>query len=76
MKNLAVFSCFKYAVCLCLLAAFAVCISGCAGAGETAGEVRDRHGAIMRTQLHMVQDDVDAVILLDRSSRLTDKLTR
>ena len=76
MKNLAVYSCFRNVVCICLFAAFAVCLCGCGGAGETAGEVKDRHGAIMRTQMHMIQDDVDAVILLDRPTRLTDKLTR
>ena len=76
MKKLNTFYCFKCAVCLCLFAAILVSISGCAGTGETASEVRDRHKTIMKSELRMVQDDVDAVLLLDKPTRLSDKLTR
>ena len=76
MKKLTTFYCFKCAVCLCLVSAILICISGCAGAGETSSEVRDRHKTIMRSDLHMIQDDVDAVLLLDKPTKLSDKLTR
>ena len=76
MKKLTTFYCFKCAVCLCLVSAILICISGCAGAGETASEVRDRHKTVMKSGLRMVQDDVDAVLLLDKPTRLSDKLTR
>ncbi len=76
MKNITNFYYFKCVVCLCLCSAVLICISGCAGAGETASEVRDRQITVMKSGLKMVQDDVDAVWLLDKPTKLSDKLTR
>jgi len=76
MKNLTNFCGFKRAVCLCLLFAVIICISGCTGAGETKSEVRDRHMTNMKSGLKMIQDDVDAILLLDKPTKLSDKLTR
>lgn len=76
MKKLNIFYCFKCAVCLCLISAILICVSGCAGAGETASEVRDRHKTVVKSGLRMVQDDVDAFLLIDRPTKLSDKLTR
>ena len=76
MKKLNAFYCLRCTVCLCIVSAILICLSGCAGAGETASEVRDRHKTVMKSGLRMVQDDVDALLLIDKPTKLSDKLTR
>ena len=51
-------------------------LSGCAAPGRTAAEVNQRHRTTIQNDLWQVQDDVDAVFLLDRPSRLSDKMVR
>ena len=61
-------------LCVCV----AVCISGCMsqGAGETKAEIERRHDRVIKTGKHEIQDDLDAYLLLDRPTRLTDKFVR
>ncbi len=63
--------------CFCILCATALCLSGCfKAAGETASEVHQRQMRIINTSRRQMQDDIDAVLLLDRPSRLNDKVIR
>ena len=65
---------------LCVLFVVASLQSGCSwfnGApGETKAEVQERHKVIVKTQKQQIQDDWDAVLLLNKSSRLSDKYVR
>ena len=65
---------FLFAILIGSLAAF----SGCAQAtpGETAREVHIRRVGVVKTNWLEMQDDIDAVLMLDKPSRLSDKLIR
>lgn len=71
---------FKYVgvmFCFCILCATALCLPGCfKGAGETTGEIHQRHMRVITTSRRQMQDDIDAVLLLDRPSKLSDKVIR
>jgi len=75
MKN-TVSNYINAAFCLCVCLSMCVCLWGCRGAGETASEVNIRHKHIIRTNTSMIQDDVDALMLLDKPSKLSDKMVR
>jgi hypothetical protein len=49
------------------------CSSGWNYPGETAAEGHRRHKRVVRTNMEMMRADIDAVLLLDRPSLLTDK---
>jgi hypothetical protein len=52
-------------------------VSGCmAGAGETKAEVARRHSHIMKSNMRLMQDDIDAVLMLDNVSKASDKFVR
>ena len=51
-------------------------LSGCAAPGRTKAEVNQRHRDKIQNDLWQLQDDVDAVLLLDRPGRQSDKLVR
>ena len=54
-----------------------MCLSGCASApGETKAEIQQRHVGIAQTQKTQIQSDWDAILLLDKSSRLSDMYNR
>ncbi len=65
---------------LCVLFIAASLQSGCSwfnGApGETKSQVQQRHKVIVQTQKKQIQDDWDALFLLNKSSRLSDKYVR
>ena len=61
---------------LCLMLSVALMVSGCAGAGETRAEIARRHRHVMWTNLSLVQDDVDALLMLDRASKTSDMFVR
>jgi hypothetical protein len=68
---------------LCVLFAAAMLFSGCSSrvaldgaAGETRAEVQERHKVIVKTQKKQMQNDWDAILLLNKSSRLSDKYVR
>jgi len=79
MKKLNIRQYISLGLCLCLLTALIGALSGCGCAGtpgETAEEVHTRHVGIMKTNCLEMQDDIDAVLMLDKPSRLSDKLVR
>jgi len=51
-------------------------LSGCKAPGLTQKEVHRRHYDAIQNNTWQMQDDVDAVFLLDRPSRLSDKMVR
>ncbi len=78
MKNRIIAQCLTAALWLCVLAGLVAVNTGCfAGSlGETRGEVHRRHMRVISTDKLQRQDDIDAVLLLDRPSRLTEKPIR
>ena len=65
----------KTAFCLCVFSV--LCLSGCMnGPGETSDEIQRRRVRVLKTNTSQIQDDVDAVIMLDKPSKLSDKPTR
>ncbi len=71
---------FKYSRVMfrfCILCVTALCLSGCLkGTGETASEVHQKHMRMINTGGRQMQDDIDSVLLLDRPSRLNEKVIR
>ena len=66
-------------LCLCVVAMMIPCLVGCnvgPSAGETKAEIDRRHHRVHETGWLEVQDDLDAMLLLDRPTRLTDKFVR
>ena len=65
---------------LCVLFVAALMQGGCSwfnGApGETKSEGQQRHNVIVQTQKKQFQDDLDTVLLLNKSSKLSDKYVR
>jgi hypothetical protein len=52
-------------------------VAGCGGIqGETATERRVRYRNIVRTNIGSMKDDVDTILLLDKRSKLNDRLIR
>ena len=52
-------------------------VAGCGGIqGETAIERRVRYKDIVRTNMGSMRDDVDMILMLDKRSKLSDRLTR
>ena len=66
----------RITILLCSLFVVALLLSGCAAPGETSAEVNERHNVIVQTQKKQIQNDWDAVLLLNKSSRLSDKYVR
>jgi hypothetical protein len=59
-----------------LVVAAGTFLSGCAAPGRTKEQVNQKHRETIQNNLWQFQDDVDAVFLLDRPSRLSDKMVR
>ena len=75
MKN--IISNFSRAIlCLCVVAVILPCLVGCQGPGETRAEIDRRHNRIIKTGWLELQDDMDAIFLFDRPTRLSDKFVR
>lgn len=53
-----------------------LCLTGCSGMGRTKQEVHRDHYNTVQHQLWQMQDDVDAVFMLDRPNRLSEKIVR
>jgi hypothetical protein len=51
-------------------------LSGCKARGLTKEEVHRRHYDTIQNNMWQVQDDVDAVFLLDKPSRLSEQMVR
>ena len=65
-----------YAGLLCLLLSVTLAVSGCSAAGETRAETTRRHLHIMKTDLSLLQGDLDALLMLDRASKTSDVFVR
>ena len=64
-------------LCLLLLSVVVSCLAGCGGApGLTSKDVHRRHVDVVKTDMLQLQDDIDAILMIDRPSRLSEKLTR
>lgn len=68
----------RLVLCLFVLSMVVSCLLGCnAGApGLTAREVHRRQVDSLKTSMLQMQDDIDAILLIDRPSRLSEKATR
>ena len=67
----------RYFGCLCLFVVFAMILTGCgATAGETRAEADRRRSHIMKTNWSLVQDDIDAILMLDKPTKTSEKLVR
>lgn len=61
---------------LVLTMAAGLLLGGCAAPGRTSAEVHRDHMNTWQHDLWQMQDDVDAVLMIDRPSRLSDKFVR
>jgi hypothetical protein len=76
MKNRSKTDIARVTLLLCTLFVVAMLFSGCAAPGETKAEVHERHSVIVKTQKKQIQNDWDALLLLNKSSRLSDRYIR
>ncbi len=76
MKNVLFSRHFRVIVCIGVLCSMGLCLLGCSTPGERSSEVFRRHRNVFRTDRLQMQEDVDAVLMLDRPSRLSDIHTR
>lgn len=77
MKKTDFFGYFGVMVCFCILCVTALCLSGCfKGPGETTSQVHQKHMRVINTSRRQMQDDIDSVLLLDKPSKLSDKVIR
>jgi hypothetical protein len=53
-----------------------VLMNGCAAPARTAQEVHRNHINVIQTNWIMIQDDIDAALLLDRPTRLSEMVVR
>jgi len=76
MTNLRLFKSYKL-IYIGLLLVVAICLTGCLnGTSQTSSEISRTHGRVLRSSMQQMQDDIDAMLLLDRPSRLSEKFTR
>jgi hypothetical protein len=65
---------FLLAICLVV---FVVTLTGCIGTqSETATEQSRRWGHIFRSNVSQIPDDIEAILMMDKRSKLTDNLIR
>jgi hypothetical protein len=81
MKKLNIRRYIRLILCFCLFAILICSLTACRGStraapGETVREVHTRHVGVVKTNWLEMQDDIDAVMMLDKPSRLSDKLIR
>jgi len=63
-------------ICLVAILVGILFISGCSSLGETGSERTRRWKEITKSNMGQIADDVDAFLLLDKRSKLTDRLIR
>jgi len=78
MRKMLFPACLRALVFTFVLVALASCLVGCnrGTPAETAAEVHRRHVDVMRTNASEMQDDLDAVFMLDKPSKLSDRHVR
>lgn len=59
-----------------VLSIMGLSVSGCHGLGETSAERADDHKRQMMLNNQMMVDDIDAIFMTDRPSRLTEDTVR
>ncbi len=67
---------FSYILLSLLLVVSLFQITGCAGQGQTAAEARRQRIRTYDADIKALHDDLEAFMLVDRPSRLTDKVVR
>ena len=68
--------CSRAAICLCVLALFAVALAGCGTLAETSDEVEIRHTLINKTNMKQIRDDLDSILMRKEPSKLTEMYVR
>jgi hypothetical protein len=63
-------------VAVILLMAVSILSTGCAAPGLTRKEVHRRHINTFRNDLWQMQDDIDAILMIDRPNRLSNMMVR
>ncbi len=76
MKKISFVRCFGCLFCLFALCGVICCLQGCGAPGETSSEVHRRHMRVINNNLLQVQDDIDALFLIDKPSKLSDKVQK
>ena len=76
MKNTLRFKNIGSALCLCVLWVVVFCLSGCSSPGETPSEIHQKHVRTIKTNTLQIQDDIDRVFLIDKPSKLSEKIIR
>ena len=77
MGNTTISMRFRYGMRLCIIFTAVLCLSGCfSSPGETSQEINLKHKRVLKTNIMQLQDDIDAYLLLDRPSKLSDKYVR
>ena len=75
MKKKTNMKCYMALSCLCVLCI--IWLAGCFnGTGETSSEISRRRKRVIKNNALQIQDDVDAVLLLDKPTKLSDKIQR
>lgn len=59
-----------------LLVVVSVLATGCAAPGLTKKEVHRRHMDTFQNDLWQMQDDIDAILMIDRPQRLSNMMVR
>ena len=67
--------CLKIMLCAVFFAVV-VGVCGCYGLGETKAERAEDHARQLRLEGQMLVDDIDAIFMLDRTSRLSEYTVR
>ena len=76
MKNTFRFKNIGAALCLCILWVAVFCLLGCSSPGETPSEIHKKHVRTLKNNTLQIQDDIDSVFLIDKPSKLSEKITR
>jgi hypothetical protein len=76
MKNPFLMQRFCWVAALLVALSGLLVVGGCGTVGESSDEVRVRHDRVINNDLGRLQNDVDAALLLNRPSRLSDQPVR
>ena len=67
---------FSPVILVILLATVSILSTGCAAPGLTRNEVHRRHINVINNDLLQMQEDIDAVLWIDRPKRLSSMMVR
>ena len=66
----------KRVILVVFLMAVSMLMTGCAAPGLTKQEVHRRHIDTFQNDMWQMQDDIDAILMIDRPSRLSNMMVR